>query len=354
MSEITAAANTKAPPKKRIEYLDIAKGLGIFLVVWAHAKAPFQDYIYQFHMPFFVLISGLLYNSKDSVKDYIIKKIKSLYIPFVAWNLLGFLVTAIQGSYQIGDFIKRCFEIILTLSKDGQFFGATWFLGSLFVISVLYKIIDTAVPKSEYKQLIMLGLFIVIGIIGFDINFRYMLSRTLILAMFFAVGVFIKDNKAELSKCSSFSMALICLMFFIVIGRYNSANMGGNEYKYPLLFVVGAFMMSYALLYFCRAMEKKSNVIIRKINKMFMYLGKRSMDILIWQFVFFRVGIIAQMLLNHEKITVANVLSYYPLYSEQNGWWIIYTVIGLVLPLLWGSLLRSGPWGRLFKKIHIV
>lgn len=26
--------------KKRIEYLDIAKGVGILLVVWTHAKAP--------------------------------------------------------------------------------------------------------------------------------------------------------------------------------------------------------------------------------------------------------------------------------------------------------------------------
>lgn len=27
---------------KRVEYLDIAKGLGIILVVWAHAKGPFS------------------------------------------------------------------------------------------------------------------------------------------------------------------------------------------------------------------------------------------------------------------------------------------------------------------------
>ena len=29
----------------RIEYLDIAKGIGIFLVVYAYASAPFSSYI---------------------------------------------------------------------------------------------------------------------------------------------------------------------------------------------------------------------------------------------------------------------------------------------------------------------
>ena len=39
--------------KQRAGYLDIAKGIGILLVVWAHARGPFSTYIYQFHMPLF-------------------------------------------------------------------------------------------------------------------------------------------------------------------------------------------------------------------------------------------------------------------------------------------------------------
>ena len=68
---------------QRLEYLDIAKGIGILLVVWAHAKGPFQSHIYQFHMPFFFLISGYLYSSKKNFLEYLKGKICSLYIPFV-------------------------------------------------------------------------------------------------------------------------------------------------------------------------------------------------------------------------------------------------------------------------------
>lgn len=44
--------------KKRIDYLDLAKGIGILLVVWAHARGPYSSYMYQMHMPFFFIISG--------------------------------------------------------------------------------------------------------------------------------------------------------------------------------------------------------------------------------------------------------------------------------------------------------
>ena len=340
--------------KKRIEYFDIAKGIGIFLVVWAHAKAPFQNVMYQFHMPLFMLISGMLYNTKSKPGEYIVKKVKSLYIPFVFWNLSCCIIKAIVTSADFKATAVKSLEIILTLSKDGEFFGATWFLGSLFVISVVYKLIDSVVKDNEYKPVFMAGLFCVFALTGFCINFPFMISRTIILSAFFAIGVFVKNYRKEISKCINFGTALVYMVTFIVISHYNSANMGKNEYKYPILFFIGAVFASYAVIYFCRFIEKKqvrTAVIFRKV---FLWLGKNSIDILIWQFVFFRVGIIIQMALNHEAITLSGVLSYYPLYSEKNGWWIIYTVIGLILPVLWGKILRFGPWGKLLKKAHIV
>lgn len=41
--------------RKRIAYIDLAKGMGIILVVWGHANGPLTQYINQFHMPFFSL-----------------------------------------------------------------------------------------------------------------------------------------------------------------------------------------------------------------------------------------------------------------------------------------------------------
>jgi fucose 4-O-acetylase-like acetyltransferase len=340
-------------PQNRIEYLDIAKGIGIILVVLAHARVPQSTYIYQFHMPFFFLISGLLYNTSTNLKDYIFRKIKSLYIPFVFWNLFFVLSKGIIRGSGAKVLIKSSIEIILTLSKDGEFLGATWFLGSLFVIAILYKIIDIVIPESDIKPFLIVGLFTCFAIIGFQITFKYMISRTLILGLFYAAGAFVKSHKHYFAG-GSFGLAIICFVTFWLIGRHNSANMGKNEYTYPVLFVIGAFMASYAVIYFCMWLEKIQNNYISVLKKILIHLGKRSIDIVIWQFVFFRVGIIAQIYLNHEELSISNILSYYPLYSEARGWWIIYTIIGILLPLIWCDFLRIGPWGYVLKKLCIV
>lgn len=49
----------------RISYLDIFKGFGIFFVVFGHVThiGALRDYIWNFHMPLFFFVSGLLYNS---------------------------------------------------------------------------------------------------------------------------------------------------------------------------------------------------------------------------------------------------------------------------------------------------
>jgi fucose 4-O-acetylase-like acetyltransferase len=46
----------------RHAHIDIAKGLGIIMVVTAHAGLPFLGQLfYCFHMPLFFVISGMLF-----------------------------------------------------------------------------------------------------------------------------------------------------------------------------------------------------------------------------------------------------------------------------------------------------
>lgn len=77
----------KSQMNRRID-LDIAKGLGIIMVVWAHASGPLTSYIYQFHMPLFFFISGMLFKDPSNLKMYYIRKMKSLLIPFWICNYI--------------------------------------------------------------------------------------------------------------------------------------------------------------------------------------------------------------------------------------------------------------------------
>lgn len=339
--------------KQRIDYLDIAKGIGIIMVVWAHAGGPFSRYIYQMHMPYFFLISGLLYSSNASLKEYTLKKVKSLYIPFAFWNILFYTVKSVRHGVAASSIFRTVVDIALTLSKDGQYFGATWFLGALFVVSIIYKAFDILIKESKYKDYLMLVLSGTFCVIAFNITFPHMLSRTIICGFFFALGVFTKRHRSELQGFDCFGTALACGCLFLIIAHYGSANMGANQYKFPFLFIVGALMASYAILYLCKEFDLRVKILM-PVKKFLMYLGKHSIDIVIWQFVAFRIVIILQMYLNSEEITWSGVLSYYPCYSTDHGWWIVYTLVGLLVPVLFCSLLRSGPWGKVLKKLHIV
>ena len=78
---------------KRIEYLDVAKGLLIIMVVVGHAMEiinPTHDnyllkLIYSFHMPAFFIISGYLFDSAKwnvkGFKSYLVNRINKLLIP---------------------------------------------------------------------------------------------------------------------------------------------------------------------------------------------------------------------------------------------------------------------------------
>lgn len=337
---------------KRIEWLDIAKGIGIFLVVYAHARAPYNSYIYNFHMPFFFLISGMLYKPGGDLKKYVLRKVQTLYIPFVSWNLIFIIGKSILRHQSVSP--EYIIQVVFTLQKDGEFLGAIWFLGALFLIAVIYKILDCYICDNAMKKYVLLGIFAIWAIIGFEITFPYMLSRTFICGFFYAVGAFGRKFFLDFKlDRTTFVYFLVSGVTFLAIAHYNSANMGANEYKYRLLFVIGAVLASYAALCVSKIIEKVcQNGILSLIKNGICIIGKNSVDIVIWQFVAFRIVIAIQLWLN--DISFAQLWDYYPMYSAKNGWWIIYTIVGIIIPVVWGWLLKRGVWGKFLKKIHMV
>lgn len=342
---------------KRIGYYDIAKGIGIFCVVYAHAKAPFNKYMYLFHMPLFFLISGLLYNANTPPREYVKRKIQTLYIPFAFWNVLFCAGTALYKGTGLAKTARQLLLVVLTFSKSGEFLGATWFLGALLLVSVLYKLIDCKLPESKTKDAFLLLFFAALAAMAFEVNLKYLLSRTFVLSFFFAVGVYCRKHgidKTLLSREYAIA-AVVSGLAFLLFGRHNWANMGKDEYGHTLTFFLGAFLASYACVYLSKVLDDCKAKPAAILKSLLSYLGRNSMDIVIWQFVAFRIVIMLQMYLYYEEITVSNVLSYYPIHSTSGGlWWAAYTLVGLFMPILWGKLLRLGPWGKLLKRLHIV
>lgn len=75
---------------KRIDEIDIIKGIAIILMVAGHADAPFTHFIYLFHMAVFFIAAGFNFKLKydrKGIKYYIRRRVRGLYLPYVLWNV---------------------------------------------------------------------------------------------------------------------------------------------------------------------------------------------------------------------------------------------------------------------------
>ena len=74
---------------KRINYIDVARGIGILLVVMGHndfaAISPFMHkFIYSFHMPLFFFLGGLLRRPEtfEPPGPYVLGRLRRILVPF--------------------------------------------------------------------------------------------------------------------------------------------------------------------------------------------------------------------------------------------------------------------------------
>lgn len=132
------------PVKKRSVYLDVIKGIAIFLVVMAHSiqwgsgksfveqelyfSEPVFKFIYGFHMPLFMVASGYLFwgtLNRRRASDVLRSRLRMLLLPIVMWQTLYLIVLFLAG------------QLILTPWVLFSYKGALWFLWSVLFCSVL-------------------------------------------------------------------------------------------------------------------------------------------------------------------------------------------------------------------------
>ncbi len=140
--------------RQRLFYLDMAKGIGIFLVVLGHLQgdyffslspvfAPFCAWIFSFHMPLFFVISGMLIRYReDENRDWralLSGRFRSLMVPYLWFSLIYLLIVVfalIKGTVSADTLFEQIWYI---LSLYGM--NVLWFLPALFFGELLFLLI---------------------------------------------------------------------------------------------------------------------------------------------------------------------------------------------------------------------
>lgn len=163
------------PDEKRLEYLDIAKGIGIILVVLGHVfmQNPLVIWIYSFHIPLFFFLSGYLFyfNKEKRLSRFLYKKTRTILIPYFVYAIVFYLYWLLAERHlreQSEDVLKPLIGIFYGIGKEPwlTFDDALWFLTCLFVVELAFFLLMRAVKNVKALSVVLLFSSVVGYVIG--------------------------------------------------------------------------------------------------------------------------------------------------------------------------------------------
>lgn len=127
--------------QKRLNYLDMAKGIGIFLVVLGHIEyiqEGTMKWIFSFHMPLFFVVGGILFRLKEEEKRLpgvtLSRKVRGILTPYLSFSLvmltMSMLDLVLKGPAQVTG-VRLLRELVDSLTGYGV--HILWFLPAYFL-----------------------------------------------------------------------------------------------------------------------------------------------------------------------------------------------------------------------------
>lgn len=149
--------------RKRNITVDLLRGIAALCMILGHSFivypvdisavpwcAALQKTIYSFHMELFFILAGWVYKC-DSYKEYILKKVKRLLIPYFFFGFVSMLLHTFGGGAINGSVTLS--EGILNLLLRG---GGYWFIYTLFVLFVVYPLLERVLKRPAHKVLALI------------------------------------------------------------------------------------------------------------------------------------------------------------------------------------------------------
>ena len=201
--------------RKRLVYIDVARGLGIVLVVFGHVLTNgfIRQYLYSFHFPLFFFLSGLTYRYPKDKKYFWKNKIARIYIPYITWALISILIFCVFWQLDIGktdiermegSFVKNIWGMIYANSRNGymKWNIPLWFLPCLLAVYLIADGFETAFGKTgRIKALRMLSILISLLFVWVVSRFLrkmklpFAFETAVFMYSFFEMGILLRNSR---------------------------------------------------------------------------------------------------------------------------------------------------------------
>ena len=285
---------------QRIDFIDLAKGVCILLIVIGHCGVNINILGYNTTvMPAFYVLSGLLFKTYGGVKCLTIKKINKILIPFLFFYLVGYV-----AFYAIKLFAPQLLITdargIFDMFDNRQFFnGPIWFLLCLFWCNIYFYIISTYIKKESLR----IAVIALLGFIGWFLGDKEIfVSLFLDVAMttlpFFAFGYYLKkSNILYPNKADKYNISIAIILWIIaLIIESQSSNLRVSfHYNHiSLLAYITSITSTISFIFLCKSIKKLP---------FFSYIGKYSIILLCVHHMIYRP---VKILLQSTNIEIIN------------------------------------------------
>ena len=349
--------------------ISIAKGIAIILMVVAHAEAPgwLCKFIFEFHMPLFFITAGYFFSLKylNDEATFVKKRVKGLYWPFVKWSVFFLIIHnwmfdigilnerfgnetgGVTHPYTWHQIQQNLWHIFTAMGGYDQFLcGAFWFFRGLFVASILYLIIYKVVlhvlPEKRANAapylicLIMLllcawktyeGLKIITLVQG---GYRDLMG-----CFFFGCGFIFRQYAGQYRQFIGRHYAALwtTILFAVIVllfSKYLTANMNWRStfvqfLSLPIPALLG-FLMTYNISLWLDRHEGR-------LKQFLVYTGNNTLNIFIFHIVAYKVVSLLKIWYYDLDIRQIGCHMVIHEYSQQDLFWILYTIVGVGLPL---------------------
>lgn len=335
--------------QKKDNIVSYFKGLAIILVVLGHAGLSSEGirFIYAFHMALFYFASGMLFKNKylQEPDTFLKRKVSGLYIPFVKYSVLFLLIHNLlvvvnchSGMYEWNDFKNGIVKILLFVNVD-QMQSHMWFMRSLFVSYIIFYFTLLFFKQFSYRVKVLSFLIMMLGGLAIaqqSINLPIRLERELVCASLIAFGYYFPRTVIEAKGYKKLiCVALICfaaLMFMVQVSS-DKIVVAESEFVHPLYFIISSVMG--IMLIYCIAVILDKNwgghFLLLK------YIGNNTLTIYVFHILAFRI--VNYLKVIHYEWDLSRIAEIEIIYDNNNLLWsIIYTIIGISIPLLFHQI----------------
>lgn len=350
--------------------ISISKGIAIILMVIAHAEAPgwLCKFIFEFHMPLFFITAGYFFSLKylNDEATFVKKRVKGLYLPFVKWSVvflalhnlmfkIGILnetygneMGGVTHPYSWHSIQQNLWNIFTCMGGYDQFLcGAFWFFRGLFVASILYliiyKVLDSSIKSEKWKKAIPYLICVILLILCGWKTYEGLKIITLVQGgyrdmmgcFFFGCG-FIFSQYAESYQAlikRYYAIFWTSIVFGIVVylfSYYLTANMNWRSTYVQFLSLPVPALLGFLMTYnISMLLDKKENW----LKRFLVYTGDHTLNIFIFHIVAYKVVSLIKIWyygLDIQQIGCHMVIHDH---SQEDAFWILYTIAGVGIPL---------------------